>query len=197
MSDIHVKPEDVALIISATFPDYTGKKVRVTGTESVTLHNLEWSGGSRSLYRACTIDGVTLGAVAHGHIDNPAEGAKTSIALGCAIVEHITFCGRDLGLRIYVRPDDMPKNLAAPADALAPYETLILYASRAFKSSYGGQDRYQMARADYRARDMLTKAEMAYPSREQWEQTKAALIAKGFLDKRGALTIAGRNQKTL
>ena len=190
MSDIYVKPEDVAQIIKATFPSYNGKKVRVTGAESVSFSNLEWSGGSRSLYRACTIDGAPLGAAAHGHFDNPAEGKSVAIPPNCAVVQHIIFQGKDLGLQIYVRPADMPKGLAAPLE-LSPYESLILYATRALKSSYNGQDRYTMAKNEYRAREILKGA--AYPSREQWEETKGALIAKGMLNKAGAITNEGRN----
>jgi hypothetical protein len=31
------------------------------------------------------------------------------------------------------------------------------------------------------------------PSREVWEATKVRLAARGMLDKRGAITVAGRN----
>jgi hypothetical protein len=59
---IELKPADVKPIINATFPDYRRKKVWLYASETVTLHDLNWSGGTRMQYRACSIDGRFVGA---------------------------------------------------------------------------------------------------------------------------------------
>jgi hypothetical protein len=107
------------------------------------------------------------------------------------VVEHSMFCGQDMGLTFYVHPDNAAKLLPVPRADLTPLERMVLYASGAFKSSYGGRDRYEMARDDYHCERLL--AGMPYPSRAEWDNAKAALIAGGFLNKAGAITPAGRN----
>jgi hypothetical protein len=68
---IKVKKADVARIIAATFPDYRGQKIRVRPATSESLQDLNWSGGSRSQYRACTLDGRSLGTSAEYHTHRP------------------------------------------------------------------------------------------------------------------------------
>lgn len=118
MEMINVRRDDVARIVAATFPGYRGRKIRVGAREKVGLHDLNWSGGSRSEYRAVTLDGIPLGSTAKYAAMAPwahhAEGATLPVPEGACIVEHSIFCGKDTGLRIYVNPADMPKLLPAP-----------------------------------------------------------------------------------
>ena len=46
-------------------------------------------------------------------------------------------------------------------------------------------DRYQLAQRD--------AGDASFPTRAEWDGAKAELIRRGFLDKRGTLTVAGRN----
>jgi hypothetical protein len=39
----------------------------------------------------------------------PAGSSQVDILQGHCVVEHIMFCGKDLGLRIYCNPSDMPR----------------------------------------------------------------------------------------
>jgi hypothetical protein len=109
----NVKRNEVAAIVNATFGDYRGRKIRVAPTETVHISDLNWSGGTRSQYRACTLDGRSLGGMdrynAMAPWANPAEGASLPLVPGACVVEHSIFCGKDSGLRIYVHPDDMPR----------------------------------------------------------------------------------------
>ncbi len=188
MTTIHIEPKDVAQIIATTFPGYRGKTVKVTASETVSLYDLNWSGGSRNQYRTCTIDGQPMGSAdrfnAMAPWDNVAEGKSLPIPQGFVCVEHSIFCGKDTGLTVYVNPADMPRYLPSKPELTAD-ERLILDATRSLKASYNGMDRYEMKRRD------------AYPkpfmSRDQWETVKAGLVAKGLLDKRGAITLAGKN----
>jgi hypothetical protein len=119
MDSIAVKRADVAQVVSATFPEYRGRKIKVQAAADVMLHDLNWSGGSRSQYRTCTLEGRYIGgadkANARAPWDNQgAEGARVPIPAGAVVVRHSMFCGKDTGLTIYVNPADMPKLLPAP-----------------------------------------------------------------------------------
>ena len=115
---ISVKRQDVAAIVAATFPDYKGRKIKVSSRANIVLTDLNWSGGTRSQYRTCTIAGQGLGGAdrynAQAPWANQAEGKSVPVPPGAVIVEHSMFCGKDGGLRIYVNPADMPKLLPAP-----------------------------------------------------------------------------------
>jgi hypothetical protein len=195
---IHVTGDMVAPMIRATFPSYKGKKFQVVAAESVTLHDLNWSGGSRCQYRACTLAGAPLGNAdkfnAMAPWENPAEGQSLPIAPGACVVQHTLFCGSDLGLRIYVHPSDMAP-LLPPKEDLSRLESAILDATASFKSSYNGRDRYSMAKPESWSGPFHGYTHDTFPSREEWAAAAMGLIAKGFLDKRGALTIKGRNAR--
>jgi hypothetical protein len=114
---LKVTRAQVAPLVRGTFPNYQGRKFRVEAAEAVTLADLNWSGGTRSQYRACTLTGEPTGGAdrynAMAPWANPAEGQRLPVPAGFAVVEHTQFCGKDLGLRIYLNPVDMPKLLEA------------------------------------------------------------------------------------
>ncbi len=115
---ITVKRQDVAQIVRATFPNYKGRKFRIEPASSVTLYDLNWSGGTRNQYRTCTLAGESLGGADKYNTQAPwanqAEGKDVPVPPGAVVVQHADFCGKDLGLRIYVNPVDMPTLLPAP-----------------------------------------------------------------------------------
>jgi hypothetical protein len=86
----------------------------VIATEAVHIHGLNCSGGSRNEYRALSPDaraGANPEMNALAPWDNRHEGAILSLPAGYVVVEHCLFCGKNLGLRIYVNPADMPRLL--------------------------------------------------------------------------------------
>lgn len=115
---VKLAKKDVLGIVKATFPDWKGRKVKARAVEKVHITGLNWSGGSRSQYRSCTIDGRPLGSMDHHNQvapwDQTAEGQSCPIPPGAVVVEHSIFCGKDSGLTIYVHPNDMPKFLPKP-----------------------------------------------------------------------------------
>lgn len=199
--EIFVEREQVAAIVAGTYPDYRGSKIRVIAAETVTFQNLNWAGGTRSQYRACDLSGGPLGSLhkwnqVHPR-DNAAEGGEIRLPEGAAIVEHSLDCGKDTGLRIYIRPADMPNLLPARAE-LCRLERLVLIYTRCRKASYAGKDRYQQARDDamYGVSEAGTlgyKSASGFPTRLNWDAAKAALAERGLLTKAGAITNAGRN----
>ena len=196
MTAIHVSPGDVSPILSGTFPEYRGRKVSVVAAEKVTLYGLSWEGGSRNTYRACSLAGGPLGGTdAFKHLRpeaNPAEGATLPIPPG-AVVVCLTE-GEAPRVVIYANPADMPAMLPHPAgtvDDLPPAERFALLAARTLKSSHNGRDRYQLARDEVEG--FSASPERKAPSRAEYDAAKVSLAARGLLDGRGAITLAGRN----
>lgn len=111
------KDQTIARIVRATFPNYRRKRVWVRAAESITLSGLNWDGGSRDEYRACSIDGKQGSGVTTGILSTPApwnnqfEGKSVPIPQGYVIVRGGTFCGKDATLCLHVNPSDMPRYL--------------------------------------------------------------------------------------
>lgn len=112
---IAVKRAEVKPLVEATFPEYRGRKFQVEAACQVTLYDLNWSGGTRSVYRTCTTEGRYIGSSAKANAaapwNNAAEGQRVPVPQGAVIVKHSEFCGKDCGLTIYIHPEDMPKLL--------------------------------------------------------------------------------------
>lgn len=181
METVHIDRKEVEPIITATFPGYTGKKVQVMAAESVTLRDLNWSGGTRSQYAGCSLEtGRATGNASAGNAAapwaNPYEGAVVPLVAGMALVEHCLFCGKDLGLRIYVHPSMLPKFLPSGGLELTEEEKIVLRCIRSLIES---------ARREYAARDGVSAA--------QYDRVVEALKVKGLCAKNGSLTLAGKN----
>ena len=120
---------------------------------------------------------------AQSAFDRPIHGADAVVLPdGFACVEHSIFCGKDAGITIHIRPANSAGLLPAPVD-LSREQRIVLVATRSLKNTYAGVSNYRFVEAN---RDTGI-------SREQWESAKADLIARGLLDSRGALNVAGRN----
>jgi hypothetical protein len=116
MAIIEATPKEFATIIAATFPDYRRKKVWLKPTGRVTFSDLNWSGGTRMEYRACTIDGQPLGSAARFNAMAPwdpqqIEGKTIEVPPGAVMVSAGHFCGKASVLSITCNPADMPKLL--------------------------------------------------------------------------------------
>jgi len=189
---IHLEP---SLVPATLKGGYTGKRFRAVITEAVTVPADAglWSGGSRDSYGLLRIaDGVVLAMPGQGSAPWNPDRKAHEIALkpGFCVVKHSHFCGKDMGLTFYLSPQDAAPMLPAPVE-LSEHEALVLEYTISRKSSYMGQNRFQMACQDiqrgYRAGTVPTAA--------QWDEAKASLIAKGFLTRAGAVTPAGRNAR--
>lgn len=118
MSFIEASPKDYAAIIRATFPDYKRKSIWINPRATVTLLDLNWSGGTRKQYRACTLAGVESGSsdkfAQQAPWRNQAEGQPVEIPRGFVVVEGGTFCGKTSKLVIWCHPDDLGYLLPGP-----------------------------------------------------------------------------------
>lgn len=92
-------------LVAKAFPEYTGRKFRLEIGPHVTLWNTAWDGGSRSQYVA--VDLVT-GAVSRPKAEVVRAFPKSSrtpsvdIPVDKIVIEHTIFCGKDVGITIYV-----------------------------------------------------------------------------------------------
>jgi hypothetical protein len=170
---------------------YDGKKFKARVCESMTIPITAglWDGGSRDTYQIIRLeDGALLEPINHNAA--PVNGERCEIKVkfepGIAVIEHSITCGKDMGLTFYVHPDNATKLLPAPQAELTVFEKIVLCATASYKSSYGGMDRYEMARRDCRN-------ETLFPTRDDWALAKQTLINLGLLNKAGAITPAGRN----
>lgn len=117
MQTLTVRKAEVAPLVAATFPDYKGRKFRVQIAETVRLDDLNWSGGSRSQYRATTLTGEPIGTADRFNAMAPwdcnqIEGVTLPITPGACVVRHSIFCGQDTGLTITIHPTDAPRLLS-------------------------------------------------------------------------------------
>lgn len=189
MSAIYLEPNQVPAILRG---GYSGKKFKVEITNEVTIPSDAglWSGGSRDTYSVIRLaDGSTIAA--SDNISSPWNDTRRDRTIplsdGMAVIRHSMFCGKDMGLTFYVHPDNAAKLLPPPSDELTANEQLVINGTCQYKSSYNGQDRYQMTCEHYSREPLMTRA--------QWDEAKVSLIAKGLLNKAGAITPAGRNAR--
>lgn len=116
MARIEASPKDFAAIIKATFPDYRGKKITIDTSGRVHFYDLNWIGGTRSEFKACTLGGQPLGSSARYNAMAPwdpqqIEGKSVDVPQGCVMVRGGYFCGKPSMLTITCNPADMPKLL--------------------------------------------------------------------------------------
>jgi hypothetical protein len=105
MDDIKVTKRAVKPIVDATFPDYRGRKFRVSFTKTVTFYDTNWGGGTRNTYRAVRMDGGQANELpSFWPWANPVEGQTVELPADVVVVEHTIYCGQDLGLRFYAHP---------------------------------------------------------------------------------------------
>ena len=175
--------------------NYTGKHFRAIVTDSVFIPADAglWSGGSRTTYRAVNLEtGATRAASDNMSApwNSSRKDSRVDLRDGLAIVSHVYFCGKDLGLTIYVNPTNAAALLPAPVE-LSPLARAVLKYTKERKSSYNGRDRFDMLIEDLRYGDKLGLDSI--PTRDDWNREKAELIAGGFLNKAGAITTKGKN----
>lgn len=182
---IHTDSPEVRAIALAAFPSYSGRKFTVEQFCGPMRLDSCWEGGSRSYF--VVLDLVSLRSRAIEENGTPfSNGGKieriSELPLNCAVVEHSIFCGRDMGIRIYVRPENLSALLPAPSE-ITRDQAIVLVCTSSYKSSYGGI-------SDYRFHEGRSETGI---TREAWLQAKAECIAKGLLRSNGSITDAGRN----
>jgi hypothetical protein len=161
---------------------YTGRKFRLVAGTEVRISGLdrEWSGGSHAEWTAVSFPGFEAVAcdapqawpsppVDHVVLLEPGKGV---------LVRHGMSCGVDTGLEIHIHPEGLAPLLPAAVE-LSSDEKAVLFFTRSLKPSHNGIRNYRQHSSGLD------------PGR--WEAAKALCVAKGLLNKAGAITVAGRN----
>lgn len=182
MNTIYTKAPEVRHIAAMAFPSYRGDKFKVSTSAPSRLDSC-WQGGSRDFY--ALIDLGTGQSIAIPENGTPFSNGGQIFTLAelpanIALIQHTIFCGKDLGITVYVNAVNLGKWLPAPVELTQAEKNVLAY-TRERKSSYNGRNRQQMAFDD-----------LGMPA-DQWENAKAGLIAKGLLKSNGAITDEGRN----
>lgn len=185
MNEIWTTAPEVLKIVEQTFPGYKGNKIRVCACTGGGMRlDSSWQDGSRDLW--ALLDMATGRGIAIPENGTPFSNGGQIFTLdhlpaNIALVQHITFCGNDHGIRIHVSPENLNRLALPAAVPVTQAEKIVLAYTRGRKSSYNGKNRQQMAEED----SGITLG--------QWEESKAACVAKGWLLKSGAITNDGRN----
>lgn len=184
MKTIHLTGKEplVRTIVNKAFPSYTGNKFKLRITDSVNASS-SWQGGSRDYFVFVQLDGMKVSneMPAQSQFDKAVPGLKNvGLRDGVVCVKHSIFCGKDMGITIYISESNAVPLLPAPVE-LTEAERIVLIATRTLKSSYDGRKIREEEAARYGV------------NKELYETAKASLIARRFLNKAGAITVDGRN----
>lgn len=178
------KPDEtIRKIISATFPEYKGKKIKISADVPSRLDSY-WSGGSRDFYGFYELSTSKTYDVDSNHPFFEANRPRSleNLPPGIVLVKHSIFCGKDMGITIYANKEDLVPMIPEKVE-LTPHEKIVLEYTYGYKSSYAGIKNYRWHEANSRHGILLS----------EWEDAKASLIEKKLLNKAGAITPAGRN----
>lgn len=129
MKTIEVKFSDVRDIITRAFPGARSRRtVKIQASNSYSVRDF-WDGGSRDECRFVELSSLRVMSSAEIPQDvrqqqsNPYNlpVCEVNLTPGYCVVEHIIFCGKDLGYRIYVSHErfaalngDVVKGLTSP-----------------------------------------------------------------------------------
>lgn len=115
MNTFTVKSSQVKVIINATFPEYRKRKVCIEVTRTVKFYDLNWSGGTKNTYRACTVNGNLIPSKVNMNSpapwNNQFEGREVEIPKNVVVVCFSYFCGQIVTMTIHVHPDNVPAQL--------------------------------------------------------------------------------------
>jgi hypothetical protein len=184
MSKIYTNHPDVKRIATAAYPNYTGRKFSVEVSNRPIDVRSYWDGGSRDYFVFLRLDNLKTWVMPEQSInDVKVEGAdKVSLVPGMVCVEHTIFCGKDIGITIYIHPDNVPKFIEEKQE-LTIEEKIVLVFTRLYKNTYGGQ-------TNVRYREAVRNTGI---SLGKWVEAIASLQAKGLLNKAASITNEGKN----
>ena len=169
-------------LAAAAFPGYSGRKYRLCVTDAPQTCHSYWDDGSRDYYALVNLADMRQVGIPQNGSGFEATLPPVPMVPGVAILKHSIYRSADLGITIYLHPDNATALLPAPTE-LTTFEKIVLVATRSLKSSYAGVSNYRFVEA---------KRETGITA-EEWDTAKAALISRGLLNKAGAITDTGRN----
>lgn len=110
----------IGAILAACYPEWTGRKVRIRIAVNYQMSDY-WSEGSRNFVRAYDLttgkvaEAIGLAQIPMSHLAH----AIVAIPTGVLLVEHSIFCGKDAGVTVHVRMEDLARMPLAGRSSLA------------------------------------------------------------------------------
>lgn len=108
-----LRKSDIPAQLLSAFPNYHGRTFRLQPTTRVSFYDLNASGGTWNRYVLVSLLAPENRAALPK--ESPwtprVEGSTFDLPPGFVVVEHSHFCGKDMGLRFYVHPDNVAKLL--------------------------------------------------------------------------------------
>ena len=169
----------VKRIAFAAFPSYAGRSFAVAPFEGTKRLDSCWSGGSRDYYQLVSVESLKTIPIPENGTPFSNGGQILTISelpQGAALVQHTIFSGKDLGITVYVRPENLAPLLPAPLD-LSWGEKVVLTVTGALK----GFARLKEAQ------------EETGITVQEYDAAKLSLAEKGLLTRARAITDNGRN----
>jgi hypothetical protein len=181
---MYVNNNPIRDLCRKAYPDYTGRKFQIEVRAYPINCASYWSGGSGDYFTFMRMDTLEIMSVPQqSAFDRKVEGVnEVSLIPGMVCIKRTYFCGKDLGCKVYIHPENAPRLLPENVE-LTDLEKTVLRCTRSYKSSYAGISNYRQKESG------LTI--------EVWNHTKDSLIRKGLLNRAGALTIDGKNAVNL
>ncbi len=109
-----VKKSEIKDILEATFPDYSGRKFKVSVAETVWADRMGGGGSSDEVLAVRFIDGEWVSAApTASKIDAPC--GDIVLDRDTIVAMHSYFCGQDAGVTFYLHPQSsyLPRRLTA------------------------------------------------------------------------------------
>lgn len=156
-------------------PGFQKKSVAIKSAELVELTGMEWSGGYKTDYVAIHL--------LEGRYASIHEGRQAKLSPGTAIIAY-QWAGNNKYVTVFLHRENLASYLSVEDMRLTDRHLAILYCTRNYRNTYGGQ-------TDLRRREAARAGYFFTP--EQWRDEQSKLTKWGFLDRRGSLTTKGRN----
>jgi hypothetical protein len=183
---IYLNSPETKRVAKLCFPDWNGNKIKLEVFRGPFNLSSYWDGGSRSYYSLINlITGETAMVPENGSLFSPNIGKLTNLPINCVLGEQTIFCGKDLGVTLYLNEENLTKMLPNSTEDLSLDCQIVLTATAMLKSSYAGVSNYRFVES---RRNLEITA-------ERWENAKSFLINNGYLNKAGAITDNGRNAR--
>lgn len=170
-------------LIRACYPDFNGKTVKVSVTDTLMRLVSHWDSGSRDYFAFVSLASLEVKHVPQNgtmfdRIPTPIEAPKP----GVAIIEKSIHRGGKDNITIYIHPEDAKTMALEPAKEL-PLNWQIVLTSYGLKNTYAG-------RTNIREDEAVRETGI---SRADYQSAKAELEAQGAFNKAGVLTAHGKN----
>ena len=199
MTTQHLSKNQVpSFITSAT--GYRGNKFRCTAVKDgyeFSTYNF-WSGGSKTTYYLIERATGKVSSFPAVEVMKDTTVPTYKLEAGTVLVEHSIFCGKDMGLNITYLQSDMPilPTTEKPSEDLSEAEILVLVVTKSYKASHRKDELYRTLRAHIRAGHIDKGSQLVADlnGEDKYDQVRLSLRDKGYMNKRLALTIEGKNK---